>query len=221
MNASCQDLERILRDAVPEERAALDEHAKTCAACAGELRAWNQLSAAARELHEEWDSPALWPAIERHLKEEAARAGQAGRFRGWLNAWIPFSPGWQVTAAAALTVLLAVSGAFLLHSRRDRFHPDKSNALLRHDAVQEADRAEAAYLAALDKLAEEARPQLEDPSTPLLAGYREKLQLLDGAIRDLRAEAGLNPSNAYLRRQLLAMYQEKQQTLEEVLEMKR
>jgi hypothetical protein len=45
--------------------------------------------------------------------------------------------------------------------------------------------------------------------------------VLDSAINDLRAQAGMNPSNAHLRQQLLAMYQEKQQTLEDILEEKR
>jgi hypothetical protein len=45
--------------------------------------------------------------------------------------------------------------------------------------------------------------------------------VLDSAIADLHAQAGLNPSNAQLRYQLLAMYQEKQRTLEEVLETKK
>ena len=70
----------------------------------------------------------------------------------------------------------------------------------------------------IDKLAAETKPQLEDPATPLLANYHEKLLVLDSAIADLRAQAGWNPSNAQLRYQLLAMYQEKQHTLEEVLE---
>jgi len=74
---------------------------------------------------------------------------------------------------------------------------------------------------AIDKLATDAKPQLDNPETPLLANYREKLQVLDSAIDDLRAQAGQNPSNAHLRYQLLAMYQEKQRTLEEVLEVKR
>jgi len=73
---------------------------------------------------------------------------------------------------------------------------------------------------AIDKLAAEAKPQLESPATPLLANYHEKLVVLDSAIADLRAQAGINPSNAQLRYQLLAMYQEKQHTLEEVLEAK-
>jgi hypothetical protein len=80
------------------------------------------------------------------------------------------------------------------------------------------ERAEALYVQAIDKLTAEAKPQLENPATPLLANYHEKLAVLDSAIADLRTEAGLNPSNAQLRHQLLAMYQEKQHTLEEVLE---
>ena len=83
------------------------------------------------------------------------------------------------------------------------------------------ERAQAAYEQAIDKLASQAKPQLENPTTPLQASYREKLLVLDSAISDLRAQAGLNPSNAHLRQQLLAMYQEKQQTLEDVLEVKR
>jgi hypothetical protein len=54
-----------------------------------------------------------------------------------------------------------------------------------------------------------------------MANYREKLMVLDSAIDDLRAQTGQNPSNAHLRYQLLAMYQEKQRTLEELLEEKR
>ena len=78
--------------------------------------------------------------------------------------------------------------------------------------------AETAYERAIDKLAAEAKPQLDNPATPLLANYHEKLLVLNSAIADLRAQAGMNPSNAQLRYQLLAMYREKQHTLEEVLE---
>jgi hypothetical protein len=34
----------------------------------------------------------------------------------------------------------------------------------------------------------------------------------------LKAQAGINPANGHLRRQLLAMYREKQETLGDVLE---
>jgi hypothetical protein len=89
------------------------------------------------------------------------------------------------------------------------------------DSRLPVERAQSAYVQAIDKLAADAKPQLENPDTPLLANYREKLLVLDSAIDDLRAQTGQNPSNAHLRYELLAMYQEKQRTLEEILEEKR
>ena len=94
---------------------------------------------------------------------------------------------------------------------------ENDKSLLKSAALENVERAEALYVQAIDKLAAEAKPQLENPATPLLANYHEKLQVLDSAIGDLRAQAGLNPSNAQLRYQLLAMYQEKKRTLEEVV----
>ena len=98
--------------------------------------------------------------------------------------------------------------------------PEGDQSLLKTTALREVETAETVYERAIDKLAAETKPQLEDPATPLLANYHEKLLVLDSAIADLRAQAGMNPSNAQLRYQLLAMYQEKQHTLEEVLEAK-
>jgi hypothetical protein len=95
---------------------------------------------------------------------------------------------------------------------------DNDKSLLRSSALKQVQSAETAYERAIDKLATETKPQLENPATPLLANYHEKLLVLDSAIADLRAQAGLNPSNAQLRYQLLAVYQEKQHTLEELLE---
>lgn len=86
--------------------------------------------------------------------------------------------------------------------------------------LTQVESAESAYVKAIDKLAAGAKPQLDNPETPLLANYREKLLVLDSAIDDLRAQTGQNPSNAHLRYELLAMYQEKQRTLEEILEIK-
>ncbi len=98
--------------------------------------------------------------------------------------------------------------------------PDNDKSLLKSSTLKEVESAESSYERAIDKLAAETKPQLENPATPLLANYHEKLLVLDSAIADLRAQAGLNPSNAQLRYQLLAMYREKQHTLEEVLEAK-
>ena len=77
-----------------------------------------------------------------------------------------------------------------------------------------------AYEKAIEKLESDAKPHLDQDDSPLMASYREKLLVLDSAIDELRLQTGQNPYNAHLRRQLLAMYQEKQETLHEVLETK-
>jgi hypothetical protein len=218
MNTACNDRERIFLDGTPEEWAALEVHATTCSACREELNAWKNLSLTASDLHQEWDSPALWPRIERALREQSAppRASWWERFFG---SWNLISVQWQTAAAALLLVVLTGSAIWFI-TRSDRHRIPENQALFNNRTVREVEKAEAAYEQAIDKLDAQARPQLDNASTPLMASYREKLQVLDSAIADLRAQAGINPANGHLRRQLLAMYQEKQDTLEQVLEAK-
>ena len=71
MNVTCNDRERIFLAGTPEEWTALDAHAATCAACEEEIRGWKNLSVAASDLHQEWDSSALWPRIEEALKQQS------------------------------------------------------------------------------------------------------------------------------------------------------
>ena len=218
MNVNCSDRERIFRDGTAEEWTALEAHARTCPACRAELGAWNELSLTASEMHEEWDSPALWPRIERALAERAAPV-KVSWWERLLAGGRPVSLGWQTAAAALLLGLLSAAAMWLvIRPNHDRI-PSKET-LLSTRTVREVEKAEAAYEQAIDKLDAQARPQLDQASTPLMASYREKLQVLDSAIADLKSQAGINPANGHLRRQLLAMYQEKHDTLEEVLEAK-
>jgi hypothetical protein len=197
----------------------LEAHAASCLLCAEEIRAWKSLSVAANELRDYSESPSFWPRIERALAEEAVRIAERGGRESWFSFLPRFSPAWQTALAGALVLVLTVSGGWIyLHRPIQRIDNDKS--LLKSSALKEVETTETAYQQAIDKLAAEAKPQLENPATPLLANYHEKLLVLDSAIADLRAQAGLNPSNAQLRYQLLAMYHEKQRTLQEVLEAK-
>jgi hypothetical protein len=217
MNVTCSDRERIFEDGTPAEWAALEVHAATCSLCAEEVRAWKSLSVAAKELSDYSDSPSFWPRIERALAEQAARTAHPAERKSWL-AFLPnFSPARQMALAGALVLLLTISGSWIYIHRPVRTG-EIDQSLLRSSALKEVESAESAYDRAIGKLAAETKPQLENPTTPLLANYHEKLLVLDSAIADLRAQAGINPSNAQLRYQLLAMYQEKQHTLEEVLE---
>jgi hypothetical protein len=83
--------------------------------------------------------------------------------------------------------------------------------------VRQVEQAEQNYVKSIDNLAQLAKPKLAAASTPLMVNYREKLDLLDTAIGDLRSNLEKNSANAYMRNELLTYYQEKQKTLEQVL----
>jgi hypothetical protein len=217
MNVTCKDRERIFGDGTASEWQALELHAASCVQCAEEIAAWKSLSLAARELQDYTPSPDLWPRIERALTEQKLSKGKSHRKKGWFSFFPSLSLGWQTALAGACVLVLTASlGLLYIHKPSEPGDNDKS--LLKSSALKEVESAETAYEKAIDKLAAEAKPQLEQPATPLLASYHEKLLVLDSAIDELRAQAGLNPSNAQLRYQLLAMYQEKEHTLQEVLE---
>jgi hypothetical protein len=218
MTISCNDRERIFLNGTPVEWAALESHSMDCAVCAEELRAWKNLSSAASELHQEWDSPLLWPRIEAALEQEAPGL-KSSRWRRFFGSWNLGSLHWQTAAAALFLVALTASAVWFMANVGMPPIPD-NQALLNDRAVNDVERAEAAYERAIDKLDGQARPQLQNSSAPLMANYREKLLVLDSAIADLKSQASINPANGHLRRELLAMYHEKQDTLEQVLEAK-
>jgi hypothetical protein len=219
MKITCDDRERIFLDGAPEEWAALELHANNCSVCGEELRAWKQLRAAAEEMRDYHETPALWARIESSLREQQAAPAAGKSFWRALDFWRHASPSWQSALVGAMVLALAVSSGYL-YTHRSTAPVDPGNKLLKAKALAEVEHAEREYMSAIDKLAADAGPQLAADS-PLMASYREKLLVLDSAITDLRVQAGENPSNAHLRYQLLAMYQEKQQTLEDVLETKR
>jgi hypothetical protein len=224
MNVTCSDRDSVFEDGTPAQWAALEAHAASCAACAEEVRGWKALSVAASEMRDYSPSPALWSRIETALAANVAPAA-APSWQDRLSAWLGFSLSWQLAAVSAFAVLLLVSGGLIYRHQtiasQKPVNSAQQDSLLKSKALGDVEKAETAYVRAIDKLAADAKPRLDKPETPLMANYREKLQVLDSAIDDLQAQAGQNPSNAHLRYQLLAMYQEKQKTLEEVLEARR
>ena len=148
-----------------------------------------------------WQSDVLWPRIERALRAEKKRS--------------PMRRLWQVAAAVLITVGL---GGTLFYAMRVQSHDAAfDETILRVTALDEVERAEYAHVAAIDRLEGLAEARLDEPGTPLMVAYKEKLMLLDDAIDECQANIDRNRQNAHLRRQLLAMYSEKQQTLQDVM----
>jgi len=89
--------------------------------------------------------------------------------------------------------------------------------LLEARAVDEVESAERTYLSSIENLSRLAQPRLAGATSPVLMNYREKLDVLDSAITELKASIEQNRYNTHLRRELLAMYKEKQQTLQNLM----
>ena len=202
-NITCNQLDDLLFDASPLAMETAARHAESCAECAEKLAAWNEIEETARSMRETWQSDLLWPRIERALKNE--RRQRSPRVK-WL---------WQIAAGFLLTVGL---GGTVFYAVRVQSHDAAFDRdILRLAAMDEVERAEQSHVEAIERLERVAEQKLDDAQTPLMVSYKEKLMLLDEAIAECQANIDQNRQNAHLRKQLLAMYTDKQQTLTDVL----
>ena len=193
MNIPCTDFDNLLLEGDRFSLEIAAEHAQTCASCAPKLASWNDISTAARGMQTTWTNDMLWPRIDRALRDERRH----GRNRIW-----------QIAAAV---MLFAALGAVLWKVNRPDTH------IITVQAIDEVEQAEQQHVAAINRLEKLAGGRLDDPQTPLLVSYKEKLMLLDDAIAECQSGIEQNRRNAHLRKQLLAIYSEKQRTLQDVL----
>ena len=200
---TCNQLDDLLYDASPLAMETAARHAESCAECAEKLAAWNEIEETARSMRETWQSDLLWPRIERALKNERRQRSPRAK---WL---------WQIAAGLLLTVGL---GGTVFYAVRVQSHDAAFDRdILRLAAMDEVERAEQSHLEAIERLERVAEQKLDDAQTPLMVSYKEKLMLLDEAIAECQTNIDRNRQNAHLRKQLLAMYTDKQQTLTDVL----
>jgi hypothetical protein len=176
-----------------------------------------ELSAAARSLHHEWDSPGLWASIEAGMRDLDANPHDAST--------PPTFARWQSLAAAAVIALTLAPTSwlgwrwFMLGPKPDAAAvEERRQRLLSEDALATIERSETQYIQAINELTRVVAPRLDMPDSPLLVNLRERLEIIDAAITEYRAEIARNRFNAHLRRQLLWIYQEKRHTLEQIQE---
>ncbi|MBV8547228.1 MAG: hypothetical protein JO093_10820 [Acidobacteria bacterium] len=199
MTITCEQLDDLLLEGDHFSLEAAARHAQSCEACMQKLADWNEISSTARDLHATWDNDLLWPRIERAIRNERRNT----RTRVW-----------QIAAAI---LLLAAMAATAWIAQRRMHAADFDRDILKVSAVDEVERAEKAHISAINHLETLASAKLDQPSTPLMVSYKEKLMMLDDAIAECQTAIDKNRQNAYLRTQLLTMYSEKQRTLQDVL----
>jgi hypothetical protein len=160
------------------------------------------MSQVAPGLHEEWESPGLWPGIQAEIRADlAVRRPERSPWFRWGR--------WALAVAAVIAIAVV-----LLRPGKTPGGPD----FLTDNTLREVQQAEAAYARSIDKLSAIAGPGLEQSPSPLAAAYREKLLLLDSSIEELKTNIASNRYNAYLQTQLASLYREKQKTLQDWLE---
>lgn len=196
MTITCERIDDLLFEGDADSLALAETHAAQCRPCREKLDDWNDIATTAKSLHATWQNDMLWPRIQRSLRPSY----------GWMR------------IAAAIIVMIGIS-ASVWWAVRVRTKQDKAydQAILRTTALDDVERAEKAHVDAIDKLEKLAAPKLDEPQTPILVSYKEKLMLLDDAIAECQQNIDQNRKNAQVRKQLLAMYSEKQRTLQDVL----
>jgi hypothetical protein len=215
MKIECKDLPYVLRHEAPELLQALEVHTEACALCREQFKIWKEISLAAGLLRQEWESPGLWPRIHQALATESQSSTST-------RSWSSLMSRWQVPAAVLALILIAVSGVWVL-MRNSETAPvtenrlDQRQPLLTEQALRDIESAEAAYIQSIERLSAVVEPRVQRASSPLLISYREKLMLIDAAISECRANIERNRFNAHLRQELLSVYREKQDTLQQVL----
>jgi len=210
--SGCNRFEEATRREDPGAWRAFLAHASGCADCREELAAWEATSHAAPSLKKSWDSPNLWPRIEAAITAQPSDTPVSSFREHRRLTWVPLA------AAAALFVIAAVGlqvlGPTVTTPLTTRSMKDP---LLEESALSEVEKSERAYVDSIGRLSRLAEPRLSQSDSPLFVSYREKITLIDSAIGDLRAQVEQNRYNTHLRRELLAVYREKQHTLEQVV----
>jgi hypothetical protein len=205
MKFECGDLERALAnsDLFPEAR----EHIKACAVCRREYRLWNDISTTARGLHEEWETPELWPAIRETLQAEQKPVTL------WWKQWKTWS------LAAVLAIALAVPLQLWRHSpaTTPNAPAPATPAFLTEQALREVEKNEAAYRQSIEKLSQLAAPKLAAAASPAVINEKQRLALLNSAIAETRANVASNRFNIRLQTALADLYRQKQETLRDLL----
>lgn len=200
MNIQCSQLDDLLFDASPLAMETAARHAEECAGCAERLASWNDLTSTAQSMQMTWTNDLLWPRIERALRQEQRRP-----------------TAWLRNAAAAAILTLTLGGTMFYALRVQTHDAAFDRKIIGISALDDVERAEREHIAAIDKLERLAESKLDDAESPLLVSYKEKLMLLDDAIAECETNIQRNRQNAHLRKQLLSMYTDKQQTLQDVL----
>jgi hypothetical protein len=175
----------------------------------------------AQELPVPTSAPGLWNRIAAEISLQQATARQA-RSRPMQMPVLRrlgnriLDPRHHLVWKLAALLVVTVGTHALLSTRAPDIGPTPHN-LLTAQALSRVEALETEYEQAITELETLAAPMIAEADTGLLLHYRERLETIDRQIRRCRAVLAHDGVNAHVRRYLLAAYQDKKETLTELL----
>ncbi len=180
-------------------------HAKECQVCQEKVRQDEELLLLSRSLKKRVDAPFLWTRIEQGLREEQQKSRQTG-WRGF------FWHSWMKIPASALLFVVICVGLFLW--LRPGLH---DSTLLADSALRRIEKREQRYERSIGKLQERVLPQLADLGIELMLLYRDRIETIDEQILACKEVLRENPGNTHIRKYMLAAFQDKKETIREIM----
>ena len=183
------------------------QHLAACAVCQKLVAQDGQILTLAQNLQKPVASPLLWAKIENALRAEQQTKRRYGRV-SWPE------QKWTLLRLAAVLLLGMGLGSYFL------FKPQPSAPrLLAGAALQQVEKREREYSEAIAVLEQTALPQMAKLDAELMLLYRDRLETIDAQITRCKEALALNPTNAHIRRYLLAALQDKKETLRELVKL--
>lgn len=197
---SCNNFDLFLQGHLSEEN--FLKHLDSCQSCQRAYQIDKQIMADSAQLNKEITIPNQWSDINRAISSSSSTEKRK-RFS--------FS---KVLLSAAATLLIVFS-LFLLNKNQTA---QQSSGILTRKTLEKVKNAEEAYISAINQLENLAGKKLSQIPEPLAQLYNNKLQLINAQIANCRKALEKNPANAHVRKYLLAVLKEKENTLSQIID---
>jgi len=205
---SCNVYKKFIDCQLTEEE--FSTHAGTCPECKEAWEFEQQLASQITQFRTAQPSPSLWQDIRARLFAEKRKGfSPAGvKFQQFFKT-LSARPAWQFAAAGVMLIII-VFGIL-------NYAPRSSDHFISNRTLARVEQKEREYEQAIAELEKEAMPELNLADTELLLLYRDKIETINSQIQRCKEALAAYPHSVSIRKYLLAAYQEKKETLQEVL----
>ena len=201
---SCNVFDKYDQGKVKEE--SFQTHAKECPICREKTRQNDEFLLLSRSLKKSVEAPFLWTRIEQDLRE----LEQQSKKEGWRGI---FWHSWKKIPVSVVLLIAICTGLFLW--LRPGLH---DSTLLPDSALRRIEKREQRYERSIEKLQERIYPQLVDLGLDLTLLYRDRMETIDEQILACKEALQKNPGNTHIRKYMLAAFQDKKETIREIMD---